>query len=192
LTTKDRPFKIMELERLPIDGLCIVHPRVFDDDRGFFFESYNQDKFRRLGIDLNWAQDNHARSIKGTVRGLHFQSGRGQAKLARCARGRLWDVAVDIRPGSPTLGRWHAVELTEDNKNIFFIPAGFAHGYCALSDVAEALYKCDSVYDPALESEIAWNDPDIGIDWPEKNPVLSKRDQSAQSLREYLTNVRRG
>ena len=179
----------MQVERTPIDGLLIVTPTIHEDRRGFFYESYNEVQFREIGIDLAWLQDNHVKSAKNTVRGLHFQRGKGQAKIIRCARGRVWDVAVDIRPDSPTLGQWHAVELSGDNKKMFFIPVGFAHGYAVLSDEAETLYKCSNVYDPKLEDGILWNDPDIAVDWPVASPILSDRDQNAQTLKQYLESI---
>jgi dTDP-4-dehydrorhamnose 3,5-epimerase len=180
----------MQVERTPIDGLVIITPTVHSDHRGFFFESYNEVRFRELGIDLNWRQDNHAKSTKNTVRGLHFQRGTGQAKLVRCVRGSVWDVAVDIRPDSPTLGKWHSVELSEENKKMFLIPVGFAHGYAVLSEEAETLYKCSNVYDPKLEDTILWNDPDLAVKWPVADPILSKRDQDAQTLKQYLQSLR--
>ncbi len=180
----------MRVERTPLEGLLILHPEVFSDARGFFFESYNEEKFRRAGVPTLWAQDNHARSVRGTLRGLHFQRGPGQAKLVRCARGRLWDVAVDIRPDSPTLGCWHAVELSEDNKTMFFIPVGFAHGYAVLSDVAETLYKCSNIYVAELEDGLRWDDPDLAIPWPVEQPIISERDRAAPSFREYLAGRR--
>jgi dTDP-4-dehydrorhamnose 3,5-epimerase len=180
----------MEVETTPIEGLLILKPRVFEDARGFFFESYNEVTFRQLGIDFRWVQDNHAKSQMGTLRGLHFQLGKGQAKLARCARGRVWDVAVDIRPGSATFGQWHAAELTGENRLMMLIPEGFAHGYCVLSDEAEVLYKCSTVYDPALECEFAWNDPQVGVAWPIGDPLLSERDKNAQSFAAYLEKVK--
>jgi dTDP-4-dehydrorhamnose 3,5-epimerase len=128
-------------------------------------------------------------SVKDTVRGLHFQGGKGQAKLIRCVRGRVWDVAVDIRPDSPTLGKWFGVELSAENKRIFFVPAGFAHGYAVLSDEAECIYKCSTVYDPKVESGFKWNDAKVGVHWPVAHPVLSERDQTAQSFDEYLGKV---
>lgn len=182
----------MQVERTPLEGLLIITPDVYGDQRGFFFESYNQAKFRELGIELEFIQDNHAMSVKNTVRGLHFQAGVGQAKLVRCVRGRLWDVVVDIRPESPTLGQWFAVELSEENRKMFFIPVGFAHGYAVLSDQAECLYKCTNLYDAKLETGIRWNDETIGVDWPVENPILSERDQMAQSFEEYLDKVRAG
>lgn len=175
----------MELEKTPLEGLTVVRPRVFRDERGFFFESYNAVKFKELGLPAEWAQDNHALSSKDTLRGLHFQKGRGQAKLVRCVRGAIWDVAVDIRPDSPTFGKWHGLELSAENQLMLFIPGGFAHGYLVLSDAAECLYKCDTVYNPQLETEVKWNDPDIGVSWPVVSPILSKRDQNARSFREY-------
>jgi len=179
----------MHVERTPIEGLLIITPKVFEDHRGFFFESYNEVLFRENGIDLPWMQDNHAKSTKNTVRGLHFQKGKGQAKLVRSIRGTVWDVAVDIRPNSPTLGKWHAVELTGENKKMFLIPAGFAHGYAVLTDEAETLYKCSSVYDQERESEILWNDPEIGVRWPVADPILSERDLNAQTLKAYLAGL---
>lgn len=180
----------MNFETTPIDGLFIIHPKVFTDERGFFFESFNQETFRKAGIDQIWLQDNHAKSVRDTIRALHFQRGDGQAKMVRCTKGAIWDVAVDIRPDSPTLGKWYAVELSEENKKIFYIPAGFAHGYAVLSDIAESLYKCGRLYDPELEDGIAWNDPDLAIAWPIKNAVLSDRDQHNQSFQQYLDSLR--
>ncbi|MBN1867600.1 dTDP-4-dehydrorhamnose 3,5-epimerase [Candidatus Sumerlaeota bacterium] len=180
----------MQIENTSLEGLLVLTPRTFEDDRGFFFESYNEDRFRQAGIDRHWAQDNHARSIKNTVRGLHFQRCKGQAKLVRCILGRVWDVAVDIRPDSPTLGKWVGVELTPENKKMLYIPEGFAHGYAVLSDAAETLYKCTTVYDPALEDEVRWDDPEIGVKWPVDSPVLSRRDVEARTFRDYLESVR--
>lgn len=175
----------MEIEKTPLEGLLIVRPRVFEDGRGFFFESYNQQRFQELGLPTAWVQDNHARSGKNTLRGLHFQRGKGQAKLVRCLRGRAWDVAVDIRPGSPTLLGWHGLELTPENKKMLLVPEGFAHGYVALEGDTEVLYKCGTVYDPELEDEIRWDDPDVGVEWPVAEPLLSQRDVAAQTWREY-------
>lgn len=180
----------MQIETLPIEGLCLVLPRVFDDERGFFYESYNAKKFATLGLPTEWVQDNHARSGKNILRGLHFQRGKGQPKLIRCTIGSIWDVAVDIRPDSPTLGQWHGVELSEENRRMLFIPGGFAHGYLTLSDVTEVQYKCGTVYDPDLETEIAWDDDELAVDWPVDKPVLSKRDKQAQSFRAYLESLK--
>lgn len=179
----------MRVEKAPLEGLLVLYPAVYADSRGFFFESYNELRFREVGINVPWAQDNHAMSVKDTVRGLHFQSGGGQAKLIRCVRGRVWDVAVDIRLDSPTLGQWFGVELSAENKRIFFVPVGFAHGYAVLSDEAECIYKCSTVYDPKLESGFKWNDDKVGVQWPVLQPVLSERDQTAQSFEQYLNKV---
>ena len=159
---------------------------------GFFFESYNEVRFKEIGINVDWRQDNHAKSTRNTVRGLHFQRGEGQAKLVRCSRGCVWDVAVDIRPDSPTVGKWYGVELSGDNKKMFLIPVGFAHGYAVLTDEAETLYKCSNVYHPQLEDTILWNDPDLAIEWPVADPILSKRDQEAQTFKQYLQSLRSG
>ncbi|HLP40742.1 MAG TPA: dTDP-4-dehydrorhamnose 3,5-epimerase [Fibrobacteria bacterium] len=177
----------MEISRTPLEGLLLVRPRVFRDSRGWFYESYNRDAYLKAGIAEAFVQDNHSRSSLGTLRGLHFQTRPGQAKLVRCTSGRIWDVAVDIRPGSPTLGRYFGVELTGDDPQSMFIPIGFAHGFLVLSEAAEVQYKCSNLYDPATESGIAWDDPDLGVPWPLGGiePVLSNRDRGNPSYREY-------
>lgn len=176
----------MEFDELELKGLVLARPRVFEDGRGFFFESYNADAMERAGLNTRWQQDNHARSQKDTIRGMHFALGKGQIKMIRCIRGSMWDVVVDIRPDSPTLGKWKGVELTAENKQELYVPVGFAHGYAALSDDMECVYKCSETYDPKVETEILWNDPEVGIEWPVKEPVLSDRDRGAQTLRQYL------
>lgn len=177
----------METSRTPLEGLLLVRPRVFRDSRGWFYESYNRDAYLKAGIAETFVQDNHSRSSLGTLRGLHFQTRPGQAKLVRCTAGRIWDVAVDIRPGSPTLGRHFGVELTGDDPQSIFIPIGFAHGFVVLSEEAEVQYKCSNLYDPATESGIAWDDPDLSVPWPFDGiePVLSDRDRRNPSYREY-------
>lgn len=180
----------MKVEQGPLPGLLIVTPDVFPDDRGFFFESFNAARFRSHGIDLEWRQDNHVKSVRNTVRGLHFQRGEGQAKIVRCIRGRVWDVVVDIRLDSPTLGKWYGIELTPESFRQFFVPVGFAHGYAVLSDEAEVLYKCSREYDPKLETGFRWDDPDVAIEWPVAEPILSKRDCTSQSFQEYLAKAR--
>ena len=169
-----------------LDKVLIIEPDVFGDDRGFFLESYTKWKYENLGIDCEFVQDNHSRSVKGVIRGLHFQREPGQAKLVRCTKGRIFDVAVDIRALSPTFGEWIGVELSERNKLQLYIPVGFAHGFAALDDLNDVQYKCDSFYDPETEDQIAWNDPDIGIEWPVKEPIISERDKKCQSLKKYL------
>lgn len=173
-----------------IPGLVVVEPRVFRDDRGFFFEPYNAPRYKAGGIEVDFVQDNHSFSTKGVLRGLHFQKSPGQAKLVRCARGRIWDVAVDIREGSPTFGTWWGLELDSESHRQLFIPAGFAHGFCVLSDEAEVMYKCSSVYDPATEAGIRWDDPEIAVGWPVQDPAISERDTKAPTLREYLATIR--
>ena len=150
-----------------IDGLCIIEPAVHGDNRGYFMETYNKKDMNEAGLDMNFVQDNESCSKKGVLRGLHFQKQYPQGKLVRVIRGRVFDVAVDLRSDSETYGRWHGVELTEDNKKQFYIPEGFAHGFLVLSDIAEFCYKVTDFYHPGDESGIAWNDPEIGIIWPE-------------------------
>jgi dTDP-4-dehydrorhamnose 3,5-epimerase len=180
----------MHVETTALPGVLIVTPRVFSDPRGFFFESYNQEKFRALGIDTVFVQDNHSQSARGALRGLHFQlPPMAQVKLVRCVRGAIWDVAVDIRAGSPTFGQWVGAELTADNFRQIYIPTGFAHGFCVLSDEAEVLYKTSAVYSQPHEKGIAWNDPALNVAWPIADPLLSARDARAGSLAEYLAGT---
>ena len=180
----------MTIEPTALPGVLIYTPPVFGDARGFFCESYNCEVWRKAGIETVFVQDNHSHSVRGTLRGLHFQlPPAGQVKLLRVTRGAVLDVAVDIRRGSPTFGQWVGVELTEDNFRQLYIPEGFAHGYCVLSDVADVLYKTSHVYSPAHEQSIAWNDAELGIAWPEAAPLLSDRDRKAPTLREYLAKT---
>lgn len=180
----------MDIETTTLPGVLIITPRVFQDARGFFLESYNQERFRERGIHTVFVQDNHSRSIGGTLRGLHFQLPPAeQAKLVRVIRGRIWDVAVDIRVGSPTFGRWVGVELSAENFRQIYIPAGFAHGFCVLSEEAEVLYKASHVYSPTHERGIVWNDTDLGITWPVAEPLLSERDRGLGTLSDYLAGT---
>ncbi len=149
-----------------INGLCLIIPAVHGDNRGYFMETYNANDMREEGLDIRFVQDNQSMSTKGVLRGLHFQKQYPQAKLVRVIRGVVYDVAVDLREGSPTYGKYHGVVLSDENKKQFLIPRGFAHGFLVLSDIAEFCYKCDDYYHPNDEGGIAWNDPDIGIDWP--------------------------
>lgn len=176
----------MEVVELELSGLKLLRPRVFQDSRGFFLESYNEPRYRQVGIDCGFVQDNHSRSVRGTLRGLHYQSTPGQAKLLRVVSGRIFDVAVDIRPDSPTFGRWEGVYLDAVAHEQLFVPVGFAHGFCVVSEFAEVLYKCSNVYDPKTECTIAFNDPDIGVAWPESAPILSARDQAGQSWQAFV------
>ena len=163
-------------------GLVLLAPAVHADDRGFFVETYARDAYRAAGVDADFVQDNHSRSGRDTLRGLHYQRRPGQAKLVRAARGRIWDVAVDIRPDSPTFGEWEAFELDDEAHHQLFVPIGFAHGFCVLSDVADVTYKVTAPYDAGEERGIAWDDTDIGVRWPVGEPLLSPRDRSNPRL----------
>lgn len=157
----------IKVEKCNIDGLYIIEPTVHEDDRGYFIETYNQNDMREAGLDMNFVQDNQSMSKKGVLRGLHFQKKYPQGKLVRVLKGRVFDVAVDLRKGSETFGQWYGIELSEKNKKQFYISEGFAHGFLVLSDEAEFFYKCTDFYHPGDEAGIAWNDPDINIKWPE-------------------------
>ncbi|MBA4048867.1 MAG: dTDP-4-dehydrorhamnose 3,5-epimerase [Sphingomonas sp.] len=174
----------MELIETSLPGVLIIEPRVFGDDRGFFLESWNAETFRAAGLDLDFVQDNHSRSAKGVLRGLHYQQPEPQGKLVRVTAGRAFDVAVDIRRSSPTFGQWAGVELSAANKRQFWIPLGFAHGFLSLEDGTDFLYKCTACYRPAFENSIKWDDPAIGIDWPLEGitPLLSAKDLAAKPL----------
>ncbi len=166
----------MQIRETSIAGLVEIFPRVFQDDRGFFFESYNEEVFEKLGLPTNFVQDNQSFSIKGVVRGLHFQNAPfAQGKLVRVISGRVLDVAVDIRPDSPTFGKHEVFELRSDTNNMAYIPEGFAHGFVALEDSVFS-YKCTNVYNKGAESGLLWNDPELGIDWGVENPIVSEKD----------------
>jgi dTDP-4-dehydrorhamnose 3,5-epimerase len=173
---------------LRISGLVAIEPVVHGDERGFFAETYRREWHEDAGIPLEaqFVQDNHSRSTRGVVRGMHFHIGDGVAKLVRCGRGRILDVAVDLRRGSPTYGQWEGVELDDQSMRTLYVPVGFAHGFCVLSGVADVLYKQSAYYDPAVERGIAWNDPDIGIQWPltDAELIVSERDAAAPRLSE--------
>jgi dTDP-4-dehydrorhamnose 3,5-epimerase len=177
----------MKVEALPLAGLLAITPRVFADGRGFFLESYREAMYREAGITEHFVQDNHSRSARHTLRGMHFQRSPGQAKLVRVVSGTIWDVAIDIRPGSPTFGRWHAVELDAESHRQLFVPVGFAHGFCVLSEVADVLYKVSSPYDATTEAGFAWDDPAVAIPWPTREPILSARDREARPLAEVVS-----
>ncbi|MBQ7625851.1 MAG: dTDP-4-dehydrorhamnose 3,5-epimerase [Rhodocyclaceae bacterium] len=165
-----------------LDGALIIEPRVFGDARGFFMESWNARRYREAGIDEQFVQDNVSRSVRGVLRGLHVQHPQGQGKLVQVLTGEVFDVAVDIRRGSPTYGQWEGVTLSEENRRQFYIPPGFAHGFCVLSDSALFSYKCTEFYAPENEVSIRWDDPDIGIEWPVDSPILSAKDLAAIRL----------
>jgi dTDP-4-dehydrorhamnose 3,5-epimerase len=174
----------MNLTRFEIEGLVLIEPKVFGDARGFFFESWNERRYREAGLGAAFVQDNFSLSRRGTLRGLHFQKPAAQGKLVWVLEGEVFDVAVDIRRSSPTFGRWHGVNLSSENKQQFFIPPGFAHGFAVLSETALFAYKCTDFYTPQHEVTIAWNDPDIGIQWPVAQPVLSDKDQRGLRLKD--------
>ncbi len=172
-----------------LPGLIVVEPTVHGDSRGFFLESYREDRLAELGITDAWVQDNHARSGRGVIRGMHFALPPGQAKLVRCVRGTVIDVVVDIRRGSPTYGKWEAIELDDVSQRMVYVPVGFAHGYCVTSEIADVVYKCTHYYDPTLEREISLADPDVGIVWPDVERTLSQRDIDAPRLRDIADEL---
>ena len=172
-----------------IEGVYVIEPSVFGDDRGYFMESYSEAEFAEIGITNKFVQDNESKSRKGVLRGLHFQKENTQAKLVRCIEGSVFDVAVDLRPESKTYGKWEGVILTEENKKMFMIPRGFAHGFLVLSDVARFAYKCDDIYNHEAEGGLAWNDPYVAIDWPmdgisKEELLTSEKDGKWPSLKE--------
>lgn len=179
----------MNFIKTEIEGVIIVEPAVFGDHRGFFMESYSKKVFEEAGFLYDFVQDNHSSSsVKGTLRGIHFQRGeKAQAKLVRCAKGAVMDVAVDLRPDSPTFKKWVAVELSAENKRQLLIPRGFGHGFVTLTDDVEFLYKADNYYAPEADGGIRWNDPEIGVDWGIENPILSQKDANAPLLKNAIT-----
>ena len=172
-----------------IEGLVLIEPIAHPDDRGFFLETYRRDAYRELGVDVEFVQDNHSRSVYGTVRAFHFQLQPGQAKLVRAARGSVFDVAVDLRRDSPTYGQHEAFELDDESKRQLFVPVGFGHGFCVTSEIADVTYKVSSYYDPANERGISWDDPDVGVAWPVEEPLVSDRDRSNPRLREIADTL---
>ena len=177
---------VFEIEKEILNGGKIIVPNIFEDERGFFMEAYREDQFKKMGIEERFVQDNHSGSIKGVIRGLHFQYEPALGKLIRVTSGEASLVAVDIRKDSPTLGKWHREILSDENKKQIWVPAGFAAGFEVLSDYAEVQYKYTAIYNPKGESVIIWNDPSINIEWFTKNPILSNRDKYAQTISEWL------
>ncbi len=173
----------MNVIRCELEGLLILEPKVFGDARGFFMETWNQRRYREAGLDASFVQDNLSQSRYGTLRGLHFQNPGAQGKLVSVLQGEVFDVAVDIRQGSPTFGKWHGTRLSGENKRQFYIPPGFAHGFAVLSETALFHYKCTAFYSPTDEMTLRWNDPDVGIAWPLENPMLSEKDARGLLLR---------
>lgn len=179
----------MIVKALSIPEILLIKPDVYGDARGFFFESYHQQKFTEQGLDITFVQDNHSRSGRGVLRGLHYQLQRPQGKLVRVVTGEVFDVAVDIRKGSPSFGQWTGEYLSEQNHHMLYVPPGFAHGFCVLSERADFLYKCTEFYDPADERGIIWNDPQIQIDWPGETFQLSDKDRHYQPLADMLNQL---
>jgi len=167
-----------------LNGPVLIEPRIFVDERGYFLETFSRERYRELGVDAEFIQDNHSRSVRGAIRGLHFQSDPGQAKLVRCARGRVFDVIVDVRRSSPTFGDWESFELDDQLHRQLYVPIGFAHGLQSLEQDTDFVYKVSSLYDPDVEIGIGWDDPDLGIPWPIADAVVSDRDRANPRLRE--------
>ena len=174
-----------------LEGVLVIEPQVHRDDRGFFAETFHAPRYAAAGVDATFIQDNHSRSVRNTLRGLHSQLERPQAKLLRVLRGAIFDVVVDVRVGSPTFKRWISVELSDENFRQIFVPVGFAHGFCVLSDVAEVEYKCSDVYQAGDELGLAWNDPEIGVKWPTDDPLLSPKDREGKPLSRLLDRLPR-
>jgi dTDP-4-dehydrorhamnose 3,5-epimerase len=172
-----------------LDGPILLEPEVIGDERGFFVETFRADAWAVAGVEVAFLQDNHSRSRRGTLRGIHFQLAPGQAKLVRCSRGAILDVVVDLRRASPTFGAWEAFELDDERMRQLYVPIGFGHGFCVTSEVADVAYKCSSYYDPATESGFAYDDPDVGIAWPDVEPLVSARDASAPRLAEIADRL---
>lgn len=175
----------MKFTETSLPGVILIEPRVFEDERGYFLETFQRDRYAEAGIALDFVQDNHSYSSRGTLRGLHAQTRKPQGKLVRVVEGEVFDVAVDIRPGSPNFGQWVGVTLRADNFRQVYIPPGFAHGFCVVSEAAHFEYKCTDFYDPGGEICIRWDEPEIGIRWPIAAPVLSARDAAGLSLAEF-------
>lgn len=174
----------MNVIETALPGVLIIEPRVFGDHRGFFKETFQVERYREAGIELPFVQDNHSRSAKGVLRGLHLQKTRPQGKLVSCSRGAVYDVAVDVNPDSPTFGQHVGIELSEDNHRQLWIPPGYAHGFCVMTDVADFQYKCTDLYFPEDEGGLIWNDPEVAIAWPVENPQLSEKDLKLPTLAE--------
>ncbi len=172
-----------------LDGVVLLEPAVHGDDRGFFVETFSREAWAAAGVEAEFVQHNHSRSGRGTLRGLHFQTEPGQAKLLRCARGAILDVAVDLRRDSPTYGQWEGHVLDDERHHQLFVPVGFAHGFAVLSDVADVAYLVSSPYDPATEAGIAWDDPEVGVEWQVAEPLLSERDKTAPKLSEIADTL---
>jgi dTDP-4-dehydrorhamnose 3,5-epimerase len=175
----------MIVETTPLPGVRLLKPKVYGDARGFFIETWNRRRYAEAGLDLDFVQDNLSYSRRGILRGLHFQNPQPQGKLVQVLEGEVFDVAVDIRLGSPTFGRWHGVILSAENHHQFYVPEGFAHGFCVISETALFAYKCTDFYRPDTEHSLRWDDPDLAISWPIADPILSAKDQAGRCLRDF-------
>jgi len=176
----------MKITETHLDGVLLLEPRVFPDQRGFFLETYQSRRYEKAGIGVSFVQDNHSRSTMGVLRGLHLQVQYPQGKLVYAVRGRIWDVAVDVDPASPTFRQWFGAELSDETQRQLYVPPGYAHGFVVLSEVADVVYKCTDYYAPGDEAGLLWNDPELAIDWPQATPVLSERDAANLTLADYL------
>lgn len=174
----------MEVEKTKLPGVVLLTPKIHGDERGFFMETFNQATFGNLGLPDSFVQDNHSRSSYGVLRGLHFQYPQWQGKLVRVLNGEIFDVAVDVRADSPSFGQWVGVTLSAENKQQLYIPSGYAHGFCVTSDIADVVYKCTSLYKPEDDVGIRWDDPDVNVEWPISDPIVSTKDQAAARLRD--------
>ena len=179
----------MKVIETKLPGVLIIEPKVFGDARGFFKETFQSQRYREAGIEYDFVQDNHSRSQKGVLRGLHFQITKPQGKLVSCSQGAVFDVAVDINPASATFGQYAGIELTEDNHRQFWVPPGYAHGFCVLTDAADFQYRCTDYYDPSDEGGLIWNDPDVAIEWPIDQPLLSEKDAKLASLKDLANKL---
>lgn len=179
----------MKVIKTKLEGCVIIEPDVFGDHRGFFKETFQAERYQKAGLALPFVQDNYSRSTRGVLRGLHFQKTKPQGKLVSCSAGEVFDVAVDLRPESPTYGQWEGVTLSADNHVQFYVPPGFAHGFVVMSDVADFQYKCTDYYDPADEGGVIWNDPDIAVSWPFESPLLSEKDSKLPTLRTLKKDI---
>ncbi len=174
----------MKVEKTSLPGVVVINPTVHGDERGFFMETFHQADFVEAGLPDHFVQDNHSRSAQGVLRGLHFQYPQWQGKLVRVIAGEIFDVAVDVRIDSPTYGQWYGLNISAENKKIIYVPPGYAHGFCVLSELADVVYKCTALYKPKDEIGVRWDDPAIGIDWPVKDPIVSEKDSKAGLLSE--------
>ena len=179
----------MKITETSLPGVFLIEPKRFGDNRGFFLETFRSDLFEEAGISAQFVQDNHSRSSKGVLRGLHYQLVQPQGKFVRVATGAVFDVAVDVRRGSPNFGQWFGAELSEDNMNMMYVPPGFAHGFVVLSDTADFIYKCTDYYHPESEQGIAWDDPDIGVEWPISDIMLSEKDKLNPKLKDQHSDL---